>query len=82
MRDLVKHRPAHLIAQRVAAKEIALKRLLKDRDVIMTDYIAATLKEAPGSMHFFAAGAGHYCGEDSVPALLEKKGYKVTRIEE
>jgi uncharacterized protein YbaP (TraB family) len=56
--------------------------ILKDRDVIMADYVESTLKKAPKSVHFFAAGAAHYTGRDSVPALLEKKGYKVTRIEE
>jgi uncharacterized protein YbaP (TraB family) len=59
-----------------------LETILKDRDVIMADYIAATLKKDPADVHFFAAGAGHYASADGVPSLLEKKGYKVTRIEE
>jgi uncharacterized protein YbaP (TraB family) len=33
-------------------------------------------------VHFFAAGAAHYAGPDSVRSMLEKKGYKVTRIGE
>jgi uncharacterized protein len=56
--------------------------VLKGRDAIMADYIADTLKKAPADVHFFAAGAGHYASADGVPFLLEKKGYKVTRIEE
>ena len=56
-----------------------MKSVLEDRDVIMADYIEATLKKDPANVHFFAAGAGHYAGEKSVPFLLEKKGYKVTQ---
>ncbi len=58
-----------------------MKRILKDRDVIMADYVDAVLKKSPEGVHFFAAGAGHYASQDGVPALLEKKGYKVTRVE-
>ncbi|WP_367871441.1 TraB/GumN family protein [Luteolibacter sp. Populi] len=61
--------------------ERLIKRVLKDRDVIMADYIDATLKKSPEDVHFFAAGAAHYSGDSSVRALLEKKGYKITRIE-
>ena len=48
----------------------------------MADYIETTLKKDPTDVHFFAAGAAHYASADGVPFLLEKKGYKVTRIEE
>lgn len=59
-----------------------LKRsILIDRDVIMVDYVEKNLKAEPNEVHFFAAGAGHYAGKESVPSLLEKKGYSVTRIE-
>jgi len=57
------------------------KRILKDRDVIMADYIDATLEKSSGEVHFFAAGAGHFA-KGGVPELLVKKGYTVTRIEE
>ncbi|MCW1926359.1 TraB/GumN family protein [Luteolibacter arcticus] len=56
--------------------------ILKKRDGIMADYIETTLKKDPAKVHFFAAGAAHYAGAEGVPSLLEKKGYKVTRIEE
>ncbi|MCW1914542.1 TraB/GumN family protein [Luteolibacter sp. GHJ8] len=65
-----------------ALGERLLKSILTDRDAIMTDYIDATLKKSPAQVHFFAAGAAHYTGKESVRARLERRGYKVTRIEE
>jgi uncharacterized protein YbaP (TraB family) len=62
--------------------EKLMKSVLKDRDVVMAEYIAATLKKNPGDVHFFAAGAAHYASADSVRSKLEKQGYKITRIEE
>lgn len=61
--------------------ERLMKRILTDRDKIMADYIMATLKEEPGTIHFFAAGAAHFCPEKSIRSHLEAAGYKVTRIE-
>lgn len=58
-----------------------LKRILNERDVIMADYIARVLKKDPGGTHFFAAGSAHYTGKTGVRAHLEKKGYRITRIE-
>jgi uncharacterized protein YbaP (TraB family) len=65
-----------------ALGERLLKSILTDRDAIMTDYIDATLKKSPAEVHFFAAGAAHYTGKESVRVRLERRGYKVTRIEE
>ncbi|MCW1884818.1 TraB/GumN family protein [Luteolibacter flavescens] len=56
--------------------------ILTKRDGIMADYVEATLKKDPGTVHFFAAGAAHYAGKDGVPSLLEKKGYKVTLMQD
>ena len=61
--------------------ERLMKRILTDRDKIMADYIMATLKKDPGTVHFFAAGAAHFCSEKSIRSHLEAAGYKVTRIE-
>jgi uncharacterized protein YbaP (TraB family) len=61
--------------------ERLIKKILDDRDVIMGDYIDATLKKSPEDVHFFAAGAAHFMGDVSVRSLLEKKGYRVTRME-
>ncbi len=58
-----------------------MKKLLDDRNVIMADYIDATIKKSPEDVNFFAAGTGHFMGDNSVRALLEKKGYKVTLVE-
>jgi len=60
--------------------ERLIKRILSDRDLIMADYIKATLEKSPEGIHFFAAGAAHYCGKTGVRWHLEQKGYKITRI--
>lgn len=64
-----------------ALGEKLMKKILDDRNVIMADYIDATIKKSPDDVHFFAAGAAHYMGDVSVRSMLEKKGYKVTRVE-
>lgn len=61
--------------------EKLMKRLLADRDKTMADFITTTLKSEPGSSHFFAAGALHFCTDTSIPAHLTKAGYTVTHIE-
>jgi uncharacterized protein YbaP (TraB family) len=58
-----------------------MKRLLTDRDKNMADFITTTLKSEPGSSHFFAAGALHFCTDTSISSHLTKAGYTVTRIE-
>ncbi|MBG7609027.1 MAG: TraB/GumN family protein, partial [Verrucomicrobia bacterium] len=57
-----------------------MKRLLADRDVTMAATIAEILSKEPGSVHFFAAGAGHFSSKTSIRSHLEKAGYTVTRI--
>jgi uncharacterized protein len=59
-----------------------MKRLLADRDKNMADFIASTLKNEPGTIHFFAAGAAHFCNDISIPSHLKNAGYTVTRIEQ
>ncbi|QTN31906.1 TraB/GumN family protein [Akkermansiaceae bacterium] len=60
--------------------ERLMKRLIADRDVIMAATIAEILAKEPGSVHFFAAGAGHFCSKTSIRSHLEKAGYTITRI--
>ena len=57
-----------------------MKHLLTDRDVTMAASIAEILAKEPGSVHFFAAGAGHFSSKTSIRSHLEKAGYTVTRI--
>jgi uncharacterized protein YbaP (TraB family) len=57
-------------------------KLLTQRDKTMAETIAVKLKASPDTVHFFAAGTGHFTGEPSIRSHLEKAGYRVTRIEE
>jgi len=57
-----------------------LKRLITDRNKIMTDRIAARLHAHPSKTYFFAVGAAHLLGDDGVIAQLEKKGMKIERV--
>ncbi len=44
-------------------------------------FIVTTLKKQPEAIHFFAAGAAHFCSEISIVTHLQDAGYTVTRIE-
>jgi uncharacterized protein YbaP (TraB family) len=57
-----------------------MKRLLTDRDVTMAATIVEMLAKEPGSVHFFAAGAGHFSSKTSIRSHLETAGYTVTRV--
>lgn len=61
--------------------ERLMARLITDRNKQMASKIADTLKAEPAVIHFFAAGAAHFCSEDSVGQHLQKEGYTVTRVE-
>lgn len=61
--------------------ERLMRQLIGDRDKIMADYIIRTLKADAETVHFFAAGAAHFCPDQSIRSHLEKAGYSVTRIE-
>lgn len=54
--------------------------LLNERNKIMADRIEAKLKTHPDTMYFFAVGAGHLGGTESVLHFLEQKGYKLKRV--
>ncbi|WP_300975243.1 TraB/GumN family protein [Sphingomonas sp. LHG3406-1] len=53
--------------------------LLKRRNENWTRWIEGRLQQ-PGSV-LVAVGAGHLAGPDSVQAMLEKRGFKVTRVQ-
>jgi uncharacterized protein len=57
------------------------KLLLADRDQRMADRIEAKMKQNPGKSYFFAVGAAHLTDRESIPVLLERKGFKVARAE-
>ena len=56
--------------------------LLVKRDESMAAKIIEKLKASPDTVHFIAAGAGHFVGDTSIRSHLEKAGYRITRIVE
>jgi uncharacterized protein YbaP (TraB family) len=58
-----------------------LKRLITDRNKIMTDRIAAKMKATPTRMFLFAVGAAHLLGDDGIVAQLKKKGVAIERVQ-
>ncbi|MGH1469808.1 MAG: TraB/GumN family protein [Cellvibrionaceae bacterium] len=55
------------------------KKLLFDRNIIMTNGIEKFLREGTG-IYFVVVGAAHYVGKNSVVQMLEKKGFNVNNI--
>jgi uncharacterized protein len=54
--------------------------LLRDRNHRMADRLQALRAGHPGEALFVAVGALHLVGPDNLPALLEARGYRVTRV--
>ncbi|GIP15839.1 hypothetical protein J40TS1_14810 [Paenibacillus montaniterrae] len=54
--------------------------LLTKRNAGMTDKIEQYLNDTQYKTYFVIAGALHFAGEDSIVAMLEKRGYKVERL--
>lgn len=54
--------------------------LLAKRNVRMAATMQTKLKESPAKACFFAVGAGHLGGKQGLIELLQKAGYKVTRV--
>jgi uncharacterized protein len=59
-----------------------MEALITKRNLVMSERIAKKLKEAPDKSQFFAIGAGHLGGDNGVLKLLEKQGFKLTRVTE
>lgn len=57
-----------------------IQLLLNERNKIMAERMDAKLKANPNTRYFFAVGAGHLGGSESVIRFLEQKGYKLKRI--
>ena len=54
--------------------------LITDRNKLMADRMAEKVRAQPGKSYFFAVGAAHLHGPEGVIALLEKAGFKLTRV--
>ena len=57
------------------------KTLLTDRNRTLVQRISKTLLKEPSQSHFFAVGAMHAIGTESLPKLLEQNGFTVERVE-
>ena len=57
-----------------------MKRVLTGRDVSIAATIVRILENEPDTVHFFAAGAGHFSSKTSIRSHLEKAGYTISRI--
>lgn len=62
-----------------ALMERSVKYCITDRNHIMAERAEGYL--ADGGKVFFIAGTAHFVGEEGIPALLEKDGYTVERIQ-
>jgi uncharacterized protein YbaP (TraB family) len=58
-----------------------LARILDRRNEILAERIARQCARAPSRSFFFAVGALHLLGERGIPALLTRKGMRVTRLD-
>ncbi|MHC4938762.1 MAG: TraB/GumN family protein [Planctomycetota bacterium] len=57
-----------------------LKKLIDDRNKTMADRLVERMGKRKGKTWFVAVGAAHHYGEVGIPKLLEKRGFKVTRL--
>jgi hypothetical protein len=64
-----------------AVGEKLLKSIMIGRDRTMAETIDAMLRKDSSKSYFIAVGAGHLIGENGIRAHLEKKGWKINRIE-
>lgn len=66
-----------------ATKEYSLEyydAMLTNRNEGMTDKIEQYLNDTEHKTYFVIAGALHFAGDDSIIAMLEKRGYTVERL--
>lgn len=54
--------------------------LNEHRNLKMRDRMIARMNENPGRSYFFAIGTLHFHGEQGLVRLLEKEGFRITRI--
>lgn len=58
-----------------------LNRLIDQRNVNMANKMLELLALSPEKKYFFAIGAGHFWGENSIHSILEEQGYKIQTVE-
>jgi uncharacterized protein len=56
------------------------KRMIDDRNKLMTERLLVLVKGVPSRTHFFAVGAAHVVGAGGIIARLEKRGFKAERL--
>jgi uncharacterized protein YbaP (TraB family) len=61
-------------------REVISKGLITDRNRVMSERISKQLRAAPSQSHFFAVGAMHTIGTESLPNLLQREGFTVERV--
>jgi uncharacterized protein YbaP (TraB family) len=69
------------IAQSPANQKNKFKKMLDDRNLVMTNRIIDYLDKDPKASYCFAFGSAHFVsGKQNIIALLKKKGYKIQQI--
>jgi len=61
--------------------EQLLYRLIDNRNLNITNKMLELLKLNPEKRYFFAVGAGHFWGENSIHSILKERGYTIQTIE-
>lgn len=56
------------------------RSLLEGRNRTMAERMVNLMTKSPGTRHFFAVGAAHFVGENSIPVWIEKAGFSVERL--
>lgn len=67
----------------IAVSEINLyfrEELIVKRNLRMAERVVRLLQTHPNKSFFFAFGAGHFLGEDSVINLVKQAGYRIQTI--
>ncbi len=70
------------ISKNPALQQRAIKTLVTDRNKTLAESIAKILRLHPGESHFFALGAAHLGGPDSVQNNLQKLGLSTQRYQQ
>ena len=72
-------RIARTFNDQLAGSPDLMEGLIRRRNVAWSAWVQRRL-DAPGTV-LLAVGAGHLAGENSVQAMLERQGYRVTRVQ-